>query len=150
MKAKTRRKGFTLLELLMVVIIIAILAAVALPQFLRVTERAQSSQALSYLGTIRSAELRYSAEHAVYTATLTDLDIVPVGGAFKVPPSWTDPADLANISAAGVEPVVGFASVTRAGTGGFAGKTLGLQYGTGTVCGDFVPYDAAIPLCAQD
>ena len=57
-----RASGFTLLELLMVVIIIAILASIALPQFLRVAERARSAEALAILGAMRSSEVRYKAQ----------------------------------------------------------------------------------------
>ena len=55
------RSGFTLLELLMVVIIIGILASIALPQFLKAAERARSAEALNMLAAMRSAELRYAA-----------------------------------------------------------------------------------------
>ena len=54
-----QRGGFTLLELLMVVIIIAILAAIALPQFLRAAERSRAAEALTILGSIRGSEQRY-------------------------------------------------------------------------------------------
>ena len=68
-------RGFTLLELLMVVVVIAILAAVALPQFLKTQERARMSEALTILGAIRSAEIRYYAENSTYTNTTTALDL---------------------------------------------------------------------------
>ena len=55
------RGGFTLLELLMVVIIIAILASIALPQYLKAAERARASEALTMLGSIRSAQQRFQA-----------------------------------------------------------------------------------------
>jgi len=76
---RTRLKGaqgFTLLELLMVVIIIAILASIALPQYLKTAERSRGSEALQMLGTLRSAELRYQAGSPtnVFTAALADLD----------------------------------------------------------------------------
>ena len=54
-------RGFTLLELLMVVIIIAILASIALPQYLRVAERSRASEALTVLAAMRSSELRFKA-----------------------------------------------------------------------------------------
>ncbi|MBI3330921.1 MAG: prepilin-type N-terminal cleavage/methylation domain-containing protein, partial [Candidatus Omnitrophica bacterium] len=59
---KTQR-GFTLLELLMVVIIIAILASIALPQYFRVVERSRVSQVASLLSTIRGSELRFKAQN---------------------------------------------------------------------------------------
>ena len=68
-------KGFTLLELLMVVIIIAILAAIALPQYLRVAERSRSSEALQNLSVIRSAESRLKAEKGDYNNDLSKLDV---------------------------------------------------------------------------
>lgn len=72
-----RRGGFTLLELMMVVIIIAILAAVALPQYLKLAEKARMTEAVSLLGELRSSELRYFPENSTYTGVFTQLDLDP-------------------------------------------------------------------------
>ncbi|MFH1767554.1 MAG: prepilin-type N-terminal cleavage/methylation domain-containing protein [Candidatus Omnitrophota bacterium] len=69
------KKGFTLLELLVVVIIIAILASIAIPQFFNVAERARSSEGASVIGTLRRAQVRYNVEHGVYTTSTADLDV---------------------------------------------------------------------------
>ena len=55
--------GFTLLELLMVVIIIAILAALALPGYFRATERARTSEAQITMGQVRGAIQRWCVEN---------------------------------------------------------------------------------------
>ncbi|MFC1709250.1 prepilin-type N-terminal cleavage/methylation domain-containing protein [Candidatus Omnitrophota bacterium] len=69
-----RKKGFTLLELIIVIIVIGILASIALPRYLRVAERSRMAEGKSMLGLLRGAQMRYSAEHQVYSAVETDTD----------------------------------------------------------------------------
>ena len=69
------KKGFTLLELLTVVIIIAILATIAVPQFFKAAERARAAEGVNILGVLRSAQLRYYAEHGNFATRLNDLDV---------------------------------------------------------------------------
>ncbi len=70
------KKGFTLLELIIVIIVIGILASIALPKFLEVTERGRAAEGLNILTTVRGAQLRYFAQTSpsVYSAVNTDLD----------------------------------------------------------------------------
>lgn len=56
------QRGFTLLELLMVVVIIAILASIAVPQYIKTTERARMSEALTNLSSLRQSAIRFKAE----------------------------------------------------------------------------------------
>ena len=81
---KARQQGFTLSELLVVVVIIGVLASLALPRFIRTIETARTAEARHWLGTIRDAEVRHRLDHAGFTlniggaypgAGLNELDI---------------------------------------------------------------------------
>lgn len=77
------KKGFTLIEVLIVVIILGILATLAIPQFARMTRRARLAEAWAGLGGVRTAEAVYFMEWNAYTATMDDLDFdTPSGSIF--------------------------------------------------------------------
>jgi prepilin-type N-terminal cleavage/methylation domain-containing protein len=61
-KINKRRGGFTLVEIMIVVAIIALLAAIAVPGFLRARKRAQASKILNDLRLIDSAVDQYAIE----------------------------------------------------------------------------------------
>lgn len=64
----TRRKGFTLVELMVVILIVGILAAVAIPLMQGRINKAKWSEANATAGTIRTAVRAYCAETSVATA----------------------------------------------------------------------------------
>jgi type IV pilus assembly protein PilA len=68
-KLLIRRGGFTLIELMIVVAIIGILAAIAIPNFLRFQLKAKSSEGKTNLAAIRTAEESYFAEYGVYISS---------------------------------------------------------------------------------
>jgi prepilin-type N-terminal cleavage/methylation domain-containing protein len=61
-RLNTKRGGFTLVEIMIVVAIIALLAAIAVPGFLRARKRSQASRILNDLRLIDSAVDQYAIE----------------------------------------------------------------------------------------
>jgi prepilin-type N-terminal cleavage/methylation domain-containing protein len=64
----TRKKGFTLVELMVVILIVGILAAVAIPLMQGRINKAKWSEANATAGTIRTAVRAYAAETSITTA----------------------------------------------------------------------------------
>ncbi len=62
LRSKKGKKGFTLIELMIVVAIIGILAAIAIPNFLRFQAKSKQSEAKTNLGGIFTAETSYFSE----------------------------------------------------------------------------------------
>ncbi len=66
-----KREGFTLIELMIVVAIIGILAAIAIPNFLRFQLRSKAGEGKVNLAAIRTAEEGYFAEYSTYVECST-------------------------------------------------------------------------------
>lgn len=71
MKLMTNQKGFTLIELVMIIVILGILAAVAVPKYQDLSSEAKEASARSSLGSLRSGITIYYANQAVTTGTAT-------------------------------------------------------------------------------
>src|SRR4030042_3355405 len=69
------RKGFTLLELIIVIIIVGVLATLGFTQYTKVVEKGRATEARAILGSLRTAERAYFLENGVYTATISELGI---------------------------------------------------------------------------
>lgn len=67
------KKGFTLIEMLIVVLIIGILAVFAVPQYVNTLERSRYSEAAEHLRSIYSAEHNYALDHGRYAEKFDDL-----------------------------------------------------------------------------
>ena len=70
-KLRGKMKGFTLIELMIVVAIIGIMAAIAIPNFLNYMCKSRQSEAKMGLGGVRTGEEAYYAEFNVYTTNQT-------------------------------------------------------------------------------
>ena len=64
---KNGQKGFTLIELMIVIAIIGILAAIAIPQFAAYRERGYIASMQADLNSVRIAEEAYYVDHGEYT-----------------------------------------------------------------------------------
>lgn len=82
-----RLRGFSLLELLIVVAIILIIATIAIPSLLRSRQAANESAAVANLRNLNSAQLQYSAANRNFYGSIDDLI-----------DSGLIPANLANLS----------------------------------------------------
>lgn len=72
---KKKGAGFTLVELLVVIIIIGILSAIALPTFLNQATRARESEGKQYVGTVTRAQEAYRVSYNAYTEDITNLEV---------------------------------------------------------------------------
>ena len=69
------KKGFTLIELIVVMMIIMTLAAISAPMMSAYKKKVIVSEAITALGTLRSLERIYYIEHQRYTNNLSDLSL---------------------------------------------------------------------------
>lgn len=75
-RLRDHEEGFTLIELMVVVLIIAILIAIAIPTFLGARARAQDRAAQSNIRNTFTAEKTYYTDKQAYTATASDLTAI--------------------------------------------------------------------------
>jgi prepilin-type N-terminal cleavage/methylation domain-containing protein len=68
-----KTKGFTLVELMVVIVIVGILAAVAIPKFLDASQKAKASEFPTQLTAIYTGQLAYNAEKGQYVTQFSYL-----------------------------------------------------------------------------
>ncbi len=71
---RSKRRGFTLVELLIVVVIVGILATIAIPKFTNTKGKAFAVTLKADLRNLSVAEESYFYDNAVYTSTVSSLD----------------------------------------------------------------------------
>ena len=71
---RINRRGFTFIELLIVMVVMGVLAGIGIPRIRNMKERSYQATLRNDLGTLRTAEEAYYAENLRYTTDLTALD----------------------------------------------------------------------------
>lgn len=69
------KRGFSLLELIIVVIVIALLVAIAMPFFMKSMEKSKTGEAATNLNIIRMAEKDYRLDNPTFASTIGSLNI---------------------------------------------------------------------------
>jgi prepilin-type N-terminal cleavage/methylation domain-containing protein len=77
-----RRRGFTLLEMMIVVVVVGILAAIAIPSFRAYLYRSRTSEAYTFLAEIRQRQESYRAEFGQYCSVSAAPGTAPGSGAW--------------------------------------------------------------------
>ncbi|MCX5784483.1 MAG: prepilin-type N-terminal cleavage/methylation domain-containing protein [Elusimicrobia bacterium] len=142
MHIKMHRKGFTLIELMIVVAIIGILAAIAIPKFSDLINKAKEGATKGALSSIRSALQVYYADNEGWFPT-DSLSILTAGGKYissipaaKVPTRHYDSTTVmlfSSVTAGGlpsVDTVGSFGTVDSGGWAYFNNATNSTMWGT--------------------
>jgi len=117
---------------MMVIAIVGILAAVAVPRYMEWSKRSKAVEAKVMLGSIRTNEAEYLSRYEAYTSSLTQLGN-PTSGAryysFSLATSTTDFTGTANPNAAGTSAgLTGTWTVDKGGNFGGTAITSGNNY----------------------
>jgi len=132
----TNKSGFTLLEIIIVIIIVGVLASIALPKFFRTVEYSRSTEALSSINSIRQSIERCYLQRSAYTncGAFANLDvedpssaqnshfgygITPAAGGYTI--TATRNTRDGGTATDTVVLTVTAAGITKSGTGAFSG-----------------------------
>ena len=86
---RTREAGFTLIELMIVIVILGLLAAIVMPRIVGETDKARYGTARAQMRVLEDALKRYKLDHGVYPTTeqgLESLVMQPTTG--DIPEQW--------------------------------------------------------------
>ena len=111
-----KRKGFTLIEVIIVVIVVGIVASIAIPKMTTVVERMRAAEGVQILTTLLGAQNRFRQENNGFTNVMANLDVVISNSRnFTNPPTVLVPATEATDPVATVTRLRGATNLYRLG-----------------------------------
>ncbi len=100
----TNNKGFSLIELMVVVAIIGVLAAIGIPQYTKFQAKARQSEAKGHLSALFTAETSFKSEWNLYTVDVRNVGFAVIGNALRYTAGF-NPAACTNYTVANGAPV---------------------------------------------
>lgn len=129
---KSIKKGFTLVELMVVIVIIGVLAALAIPRFLGATDKTKASEFKPVLKQMFTLQEAYKQEADAYGTQLTLIGFENPAGSPRF--SYTMPTatstqfvGAAELKANSIRTYTGTATINNTGSGSATGDLLGLS-----------------------
>ena len=122
-----RRKGFTLIELMVVVIIVGVLAAVAIPIYRANVRKAMASEGAALLGAVLTSQKVYYAEYNTFCDDESALLVDATGNKYFT--TFT----LSGVSASGF-------TASTSGAGDASGITVTMEYNNAVPGGATISY----------
>ena len=117
MQLRNRMQGITLIELMIVVVIVSILAAVAYPNYQEFTARAKRNEARAALLRLATNQERFYLNNNTFTQDLTALG-------FSTTPTWTTETGYYTVQVTQADATNFSATATYLQGGSEAGKCL--------------------------
>ena len=125
-----RRKAFTLVELMLTVMVIAVLVSIAIPNYINTVERARAREARATLESMRAAEHSYAAERRQFISLTTGGDTAWEAIGLENPNNNANRSWDYTLSASGAN----FSGTASRRSGPYSGETISLdQDGSETV-----------------